>query len=65
MGFPHKYYNINGIWALKAYCLGPRTLEVGFGSEVRCLKFDVLWKGLVDAGPHPSNGHRRTQPIYK
>ena len=23
-----KYYNINGIWALKPYYLGPRTLRV-------------------------------------
>ena len=44
-----KYYNVNGIWVVKPYYLGPRTLRVtvGHGMELRNGSYVSTYNGSL------------------
>ena len=39
-----KYYNLNGIWALKPYYLGPWTLRGEIAKQLGSLPLCRLWQ---------------------
>ena len=49
-----KYYNIHGIWALKPFYLGPWTLRVAEGHEIRG----------GGGGPSAASDGRKPAPHY-